>query len=50
MVIARCPTCKLAADSEEALVEEARIQRNDIGANEYAYFDQLNEYFASLKF
>ena len=40
----------LATDSEEALVEEARIYRNNVGANEYAYFNQLNEYFASLKF
>ncbi len=40
----------LATDDEEALVEVARIYRNNVGANEYVYFNQMNDYFASLNF
>jgi uncharacterized oxidoreductase len=39
----------LAMDSEEALVEEAKIYRNNVGHNEYEYFNGLNNFFATLK-
>jgi uncharacterized oxidoreductase len=40
----------LATEAEKALVDEARIYRDNVGPNEYVYFNQLNDYFASLKF